>query len=74
MEELIKLVSEKTGLPPQAAKLAVETVVQFLKAKLPGPIASQLDSVVAGGGVSAEGALGQVGDLAKGLGGMFGKS
>ena len=71
MDELIKLVSDETGLPQEAAKVAVETVLGFLKTRLPAPLATQIDSVIAGG--SLAGGLGQVGDLAKGLGGMFNK-
>jgi ribosomal protein L7/L12 len=66
MDEIIKLVSEKTGLSADQAKSAVETVVNYLKTKLPAPLAGQLDSLLAGGG-------GQMGDIAKGIGGMFGK-
>jgi len=71
MDELIKLVSSKTGLPESAARTAVETVIGFLKTKLPAPLASQIDGVLSGGGLG--GALGQAGDLAKGLGGLFDK-
>jgi hypothetical protein len=67
MQEIVKLVSEKTGLPEAQAKLAVETVVSFLKTKLPAPLAAQLDGVIAGGGMP------DLGSLAGGLGGMFGK-
>jgi hypothetical protein len=67
MQEIVKLVSEKTGLPEAQAKLAVETVVSFLKQKLPAPIASQLDGVIAGGGMP------DLGSLAGGLGGLLGK-
>jgi hypothetical protein len=67
MQEIVKLVSEKTGLPEAQAKLAVETVVSFLKTKLPAPLASQLDGVIAGGGVP------DLGSLTGSLGGMFGK-
>jgi hypothetical protein len=42
-------------------------VVSFLKTKLPAPLASQLDGVIAGGGMP------DLGSLAGGLGGMFGK-
>ena len=35
MDELVKLVSQKTGLSEQMAKTAVETVIGFLKDKLP---------------------------------------
>jgi hypothetical protein len=31
MEELIKLVSKKTGLPQEQAKVSVQTVIGFLK-------------------------------------------
>jgi uncharacterized protein (DUF2267 family) len=48
MEELIKLVSKKTGLPEAKAKVAVDTVLKFLKDKLPDPIAAQLDNVLEG--------------------------
>ncbi len=67
MDELIKLVSQKTGLAEGMAKTAVETVVGFLKEKLPAPIAEQIDSVLGGAGPAQS-----VGDLAKGLGGILG--
>ncbi len=68
MDELVKLVSEKTGLPEQQAKIAVETVVNFLKDKLPAPIAGRLDDVLSGADIT-EG----LGDLAEGLGSLLGK-
>ena len=65
MDELIKLVSKKTGLPEDKAKVAVQVVVDFLKQKLPAPVAGQIDSVLKGGGVA---------DTIKGgLGGILGK-
>ncbi len=67
MDELVKLVSKKTGLSEEMSKTAVETVLKYLKQKLPAPIAGQLDTVLSGGGVA------DVGDLAKGLGGLLGK-
>jgi hypothetical protein len=68
MEELIKLVSKKTGLSEDMAKTAVETVVTFLKQKLPAPVASQIDGLL--GGTSGTPDLGSV---AQGLGGLLGK-
>ena len=65
MDELIKLVSQKTGLAPEKAKVAVDTVVNFLKSKLPPAIAGQLDGVLKGGGLP--------GNLAQGLGDLLGK-
>lgn len=67
MDELIKLVSQKTGISEEMAKTAVETVLGYLKQKLPAPIAGQMDSVLEGG--AAQGAE----DLVKGLGGILGK-
>jgi uncharacterized protein (DUF2267 family) len=46
MDELIKLVSSKAGIQEAQAKTAVETVVKFLKEKLPAPIAGQLDALL----------------------------
>ncbi|MBN1640391.1 MAG: hypothetical protein JXA09_04075 [Anaerolineae bacterium] len=57
MDELVKLVAKKTGIPEATAKTAVETVLNFLKQKLPAPIASQIDKVVSGGDLGGLGGL-----------------
>ncbi len=62
MDELVKLVVEKTGIPEATAKQAVETVIDYLKDKLPAPIAGRLDDVLEGG----------AGDMLGGLGGLLG--
>lgn len=67
MDELVKLVSKKTGISEAIAKTAVETVLGFLKERLPAPIAAQVDGVIGGAG-----GLGG-GDVAGALGGLFGK-
>jgi hypothetical protein len=64
MDELVKLVTQKTGISDDQARAAVETVLGFLKQKLPAPIAGQIDSLLAGGSMP---------DLSKGVGGLFGK-
>jgi uncharacterized protein (DUF2267 family) len=46
MDELVELVMEKTGLPEDKAKQAVETVIEFLKERLPAPIAGQVDAAI----------------------------
>jgi hypothetical protein len=66
MDELVKLVAEKTGLPEEVAAQAVEVVLDFVKQKLPDPIAGQLDNLLA-----AESGL-DLGDLAAGLSGLLG--
>ena len=65
MEELVQLVSDKTGLPGDKAKIAVQTVIGYLKKNLPAPVAGQIDRALSGG-ADVEG-------LAKGLGGVLGK-
>lgn len=67
MDELVKLVSEKTGISEDQARQAVEAVVGYLKDKLPEPIAGQIDKALSGGSVDVE-------DLKKGLGGMLGSN
>ena len=68
MDELVKMVSQKTGLSEEMARAAVEIVIGFLKEKLPAPIAGQIDSVLGGADLTKG-----VEDLAKGLGGILGK-
>lgn len=48
MEEVIKLVAEKAGISMEQAKSAVETVVGFVKGKLPPGIADKLEDVISG--------------------------
>ena len=67
MDELIALVVEKTGISEQMAQTAVETVLEFLKEKLPDPIASQVDNVINGFDADA------AGNVLNTLGGLFGK-
>ena len=65
MEELIKQVTAKTGISEDQARSAVTTVLDFVKTRLPAPIAGQIDNVIGGG------AAGAVGDLANTVGGLF---
>lgn len=63
MDQLVNAVMQKTGMPREQAEQAVNTVLGFLKERLPAPIAAQIDTVLGGG---------QLGDVAKGLGGLLG--
>jgi hypothetical protein len=71
MEEIIKQVASKAGISPDQAKTAVETVVNFLKDKLP-MVAAPLQQLL-GGSEGASGGGSSLADAAKSLGGMFGK-
>jgi hypothetical protein len=77
MDELVNQVSQRTGLPPDQARQAVDAVLGFLKDKLPGPIASQIDGLL--GGQSGQGGQASPGNIAGqaqqelgGLGNMLG--
>jgi uncharacterized protein (DUF2267 family) len=65
MDELIKMVSSKTGISEAQAKEAIEIVLGFLKDKLPSPVAGQIDAVLKGDM--------DVGGVAGTLGGLFSK-
>jgi hypothetical protein len=67
VEELIKLVVDKTGLSEEMAQTAVKTVIGFLKKKLPAPVAQQIDGVLGGG------STGGLGGLTQGLGKLLGR-
>ena len=67
MDELVKLVSQKTGISEEMSKKAVEVVLGYLKDNLPEPIAGQIDGLLGGAGLAG------LGDLAQGLGGILGK-
>jgi hypothetical protein len=69
MDQLINLVVQRTGIPPNQAQQAVQVVVGFLKDRLPGPIASQVDSVLSG--ASTGGSV--TGQAQQDLGGMLGQ-
>lgn len=47
MDELINLITEKTGIPHDTAQQAAGVVIGFLKQKLPAPVGSQIDKVLA---------------------------
>ncbi len=80
MDELITLVSKKTGLPKEQAKMAVTVVLDFIKNKLPPALATQVDGVLNGGGTNVLGAVEDVladgkidaSDAATLLGDLFG--
>jgi hypothetical protein len=72
MDELIGQVVAKTGISEAQARTAVETVVGFLKTRLPGPIAGHLDGVLGGAAGAVGGIADKAGDVLGGLGGMFG--
>lgn len=74
MDELIALVVQKTGLSPEQARSAAETVLGFLKTKLPEPIAGQIDTFLSGSATGSSGSITRsLGDIAKGVVGLSDK-
>jgi uncharacterized protein (DUF2267 family) len=61
MNELINHLKSRVGLNDEQANSAATTVIEFLKQRLPAPIASQLDSAIAGG--AAEGITDKIGGI-----------
>jgi hypothetical protein len=69
MDELVKVVAERAGIPEDKARTAVNTVMGFLQERLPASVASQLENLTSSvGGNVADMAGGVIG----GLGGMLG--
>jgi hypothetical protein len=60
----VALVMKKTGLPKETALMAVKTVLDFLKKKLPAPVGSAIDTFLGG--------KGQLAGAADMLGGLLG--
>lgn len=68
MESLIKRVSEKAGITETQARSAVNTVVSFLKDKMPSGIGSQVETFLnTGSGASVAGSIKEK------VGGVLGK-
>ena len=63
MDELVKMVADKTGISTEQARMAVDIVVDFIKQKMPGSTGEQLDALLEGGNPA---------DLLGSLGGLFG--
>lgn len=63
MDELVELIVKKTGIPKATAEQVVDVVFDFLKEKLPAPIAGSLDNILEGDGAD---------DLLGGIMGMLG--
>jgi nucleoid DNA-binding protein len=63
MEELVKLVAQKAGVSEAQARTAVETMVVFIKQRLPDPYGAQVDAMLRGASP----------ELLKGFGSLFTK-
>ncbi len=64
MDEIIKEVAKRADVSEDLARKTLEVVVEILKKKLPAPIAGQVDGILSGDS--------DIGDIAKGIGDLFG--
>jgi hypothetical protein len=76
MNELTNLIVKRTGITQENAQKAVLVVFDFLKTKLPAPIASQLEPFLTGGPVNVNAITEQAGGfvMSKVEGVLAGKS
>ena len=67
MKELVNLIVKKTGVPAATAETIVKIVVDFLKKKLPAPVAAQIDGLLSND-AAVQTAGNVLGDLASKIG------
>ncbi|MBV9252016.1 MAG: hypothetical protein JO227_22585 [Acetobacteraceae bacterium] len=48
MQELISRVAQAAGISEETAQQAITAVLEFIKERLPAPLAAQLDNLIAG--------------------------
>ncbi len=65
MNELTNLIVKRTGITQEHAEKAVLVMFDFLKTKLPAPIASQLEPFLTGRPVNTSGITQQAGGFVK---------
>jgi ElaB/YqjD/DUF883 family membrane-anchored ribosome-binding protein len=68
MQDLINKLTEKVGLNPEQAQGSVETVMEFVKGKLPEGLADKVEDMFGG----AEGEKVEMGGIMDSIAGLFG--
>ncbi len=63
MDKLVQMIQDRTGIGEDKARTAAETAIDFLKDRLPDPIASQIDDVVSGESSNDDSPMGSVGKM-----------
>ncbi len=66
MDELIKQVASRAKISPEQAKAAVDSVLAFLKDKLPAPVLDQIKAALSGKQVDTGGITNALGGLVGG--------
>lgn len=75
MDELTKMVADKTGISMEQSKMAVKVVMDFIGEKLPGGMGKQVQDMMMGEGVSGNmgNMMGNIGNVMGGMGGKTDK-
>mgnify|MGYP005837499327 CR=1 FL=1 len=77
MQDLVKLLMEKTNISEETAKLAIQVVAGFTKDKLPEPVGGMVETFLQTGQMpdlsNLANTLGGAGNLLGGFGSMLGK-
>jgi hypothetical protein len=68
MEDLIRLIVQQANITEEQARTTINTILGYVRTQLPAPMAAQLESFLASGGMNS---LPGLTDLLKGLGGML---
>jgi len=77
--EIVKMVAAKANLSEPIAQIAVDTVIKFLKGKLPPAVGTTLDTLLSSGSKTtsttkkSDNPLGDLGNLAGTIGSILGK-
>lgn len=67
MDDLIKTVCAKTGVDPETVQKIATACLDYVKAKVPAPLAAQVEAMLSGNSTDI------LGDVGGALGGLFGK-
>ena len=71
MEDLVKLIVQQVNITEEQAKQTINTMLGYIRDQLPAPMAAQVDTFLANGGLASMPAIADVfknfGDLAKGV-------
>jgi nucleoid DNA-binding protein len=63
MDELIKNITQQANISPEQAKTAVDSVLNFLKDKLPAPVVDQIKAALSGQQIDTSGITTALGGL-----------
>jgi uncharacterized protein (DUF2267 family) len=70
MDELVKQITGRANISEAQARKAVDTVLSFVKKRLPAPVVDQIENALEGG--SGGGSAG-FGEITKGIGDLLDK-